>query len=565
MIDIIINGQSAVIDNIEDIGIVSRFPNVSAFENEQASELEINVDTITVRLETKDQIIAWKDSYGAMVGIPTIIKQGTLSLDYYVDLTEGAIYSDHYVTCKLKKRKGADNFFGVAKGTTFELLAAQGLIFPTVNIPYVIVPDNQVELGVTLSISIFVMTQTVLNEAQILEALIAEAFAAVGGASAALAAAAIAKTSIQAIKVVALGFALEKLLTSLKELIFPSIRDFKGATVKSLISTYCASKGYTFQSSLLDSLPDISVLPVPLIKGKKSIFKFTQNQLKDSFTKGYPTSSDGIISTVGGLLNAMETTFNARVKVRNGVVELERRDFWKTQTAVQIAGYFTDQDTRTNRHILNTDEAFIRQYIHYQNDPQDTHTSDNFDYSVTEKGASNVNQIAPDLNLLKGLQDKAIPFAQGIAKTEFTFIEKTALALFKLIDDVLGTNTSVNIEKRKGVLQISQQFYSVPKLLIQTNGRQPSDYLSKIGAPALAANYHAIDYIENNSYSIHEMPAKMNLDEFEQMVYQEIVNVDGSNVELLEISYNLYDKRAELIFKKPNDWAIGKITTFEVN
>ena len=101
--------------------------------------------------------------------------------------------------------------------------------------------------------------------------------------------------------------------------------------------------------------------------------------------------------------------------------------------------------------------------------------------------------------------------------------------------------------------------------MIQTNGKQPSDYLSKIGAPALAANYHAIDYIENNSFSIHEMPAKMNLQEFEQMIYQEVANVDGVNVDLLEISYNLYDKTAQLIFKKPNDWAIGKISTFEVN
>lgn len=564
MIDVIINGQSACVENIEDLEIVSKFPNISGFQNQEAGELEVNVSTIQLKLESKDQILEWLGSYGAMVGIPTVIKQGNLSLDYYIDLSEETTYSDHYVECKIKKRKGTDNFFSVSSGTTFEYLASQGMVFPTVNIPYLIVPDNQAELGVTLSISIFVMTQTAINEAQITADLIAEAAAAVGGLSPALAAAAVAKATLQAAKLVALLIALKKLTDQLKELIFPNIRFFKGATVKGLISTYCNSIGYSFQSSLLDSLEDITVLPVPLIKGKKSIFNNLQNQLNQSFTNGYPTSPDGFISTVGGLLKSMETTFNARVKVRNGVVELERRDFWKNESAVTFTGSFTNQDDRTNEYTLNTNDAFIRQYVHYQTDQSDTHTLDNFDFSANEKGAKNVNQIDPDLNLLKGLQDKAIPFSQAISKTKFTLIEDLALNLFYAIDELFSTDIAKVIKNRLGVVQISKQFYSVPKLLIQQNGKQPKDYLSKIGAPALANNYYSIDSIENNSFAIYDMPTEMNLAEFEQLIYQEVANIDGVNVDLLEITYNAYDRKAQLKFKKPNDWAKGKITTFEV-
>jgi hypothetical protein len=408
------------------------------------------------------------------------------------------------------------------------------------------------------------MSQTVANEAQITADLIAEASAAAGGLSPALAASAIAKAAIQATKLVALSVALGKLVLELKELLFPSIRFFKAATVKELISTYCKSIGYTFQSSLLDNLPDITILPRPLIKGKKSIFNFKQNQLNQSFTKGYPTSSDGSISFVGGLLKAMETTFNARTKVREGVVELERRDFWKGQSSLQLTGSFTNQEDRINEYKLNTNDAFIRQYVSYLTDQSDIHTLDNFDFSASEKGSENVNQIDPDLNLLKGLQTKQIPFSQGIAKTEFSLIEKAALSLFTVIDELFNSDVSDVIKGRLGVLQISEQFYSNPKLLIQQNGKQPIDYLDKIGAPALSENYHAIDNIENNSFSIHDMPTEMSLKEFEQTVYQETVNIDGVNVDLLESTYNPYDRTAQLKFKKPDNWAIGKIVTKQI-
>ena len=112
--------------------------------------------------------------------------------------------------------------------------------------------------------------------------------------------------------------ALIQLATKLYALLFPPKYKLKGCKVKELISKGCQYLGYSFESSLLNSIPQLTLLPVPLVKDRRSIFQYLPEELDAPFNKGVPSASD-TTPTLGSLIDAMMLMFNARVKVNNGV------------------------------------------------------------------------------------------------------------------------------------------------------------------------------------------------------------------------------------------------------
>lgn len=558
MINIDVNGQNANIRDIEQIGFKSTFDTLII-------DLEINVDTIICVNETRQQILDWINQYGYHVGIPTTITYGTLSFDYYLDLTENPRINDREIEVKIKKRKGTDNFFDLANGTTFELQAKKGLVFNTIDVPYVIIPDNQLEIGLTLALGIYSMTQATIQAIRDTAFLVQEAIAAIAGVSVALAISAVAKAIVQLAYTTALVIALIQLTQRFKDLIFPKIRYFKGINVKELISQSCANLGFTVESSLLDSLDGLTICPTPLVKGKQSIFKFLQNDLNTAFTNGYPTSSDTVPS-VGALLSALEVTFYGRTKVLDGVVRFEEWDYFQNLSQLQGQPALNIQEKRYDEYTINTSDAWKRCYIHYQTDFNDIHTLDNIEPTNAEYGTDNVNQIAPELNLIKGLRDIDIPFAHGIRKSEFSWVENLALDYFSIIDALTGLNTSALIENRLGVMQISQQFYSTTKLIYIKNNRIPSNYLDFIGAKALWDNYHSKSQIQQNGFNIVEnAPLLLNFEQFEQIINNNYIMINNVSCEILSVDFVPYSSKATINYQVPNNYANGKISTFVIN
>ena len=223
--------------------------------------------------------------------------------------------------------------------------------------------------------------------------------------------------------------ALVKLARQMFELIFPKVRYYKGTTIKELVDQGCKYLGYTLNSTLLNSMDKLTLMPVPLSKQKKGIFDYLQNDLNFSFTKGYPTAQD-TVSTLGELIASIELWFNARTRVNNGIVEIERRDHWQNITTNTTVPAFNIQDERQNAYILNTSEAWKRSYIHYQVDYSDTHTLDFFDPTDAEYSTEPTNVINQDLVSIKGLNDINIPFALGVRKNQLNWIENFAKTFF---------------------------------------------------------------------------------------------------------------------------------------
>jgi len=363
---------------------------------------------------------------------------------------------------------------------------------------------------------------------------------------------------------------LYKLAQDLFELLFPVVRYNKGCTIKNLIQKGCEYLGYTLDSTLLDEWDKLTLMPVPLVKDKKGIFNFLKNDLAFSFTKGYPTAQD-TVSTLGELIKAVELWFNARTKVYNGVVQIERRDYWRNISTNAILPALNIQDKRQGEYTLNTIEAWKRSYIHYQVDYSDINTIDFFDPTDAEYSTEPLSVINSDLVTIKGLNDINIPFALGIRKSRLSWIEEIAKAFFVLIDGVTGifgrgTNYVAKIKNRIGVTQLSQQYFGVTKVLYATNGKQPANYVEKIKASNIYKNYHNIDEININGYKIYsDVPIRLKSDEFVSLLNNNFAYINGVLCEILTIRYIDELSRAIISYKEPYEYASGKVEIIAIN
>ena len=110
--------------------------------------------------------------------------------------------------------------------------------------------------------------------------------------------------------------------------------------------SFCSDKcHYKSQLKYTHSIPQLTILPVPLKEEQKSIFTNLFSLNNGSFTKGYPTARD-TTPTLGRLIDAIEQMFNAKMRVVNSVVYLERRDYWVLNSQVQITTTLNLQDKR---------------------------------------------------------------------------------------------------------------------------------------------------------------------------------------------------------------------------
>lgn len=540
--------------------------------------LQIDTDTIILPREGKDLILNHVATQGVFEGIPYKIELETgLKLEYYIDLTEGTIYRDFEIEVKIKKRKGYDNFLENSQGLSFELMNSKGVNFNFIDIPYLIIPENQVEIGLTLAIATYVMTKEAITATRDLVKATTDLIEAVTpniGVVPAPPLGEIISLSIGLIGklayTLAVYVALIKLLRQMLELIFPKVRYYKGATIKELIEKGCLYLGYTLNSTLLNSMDKLTLMPVPLSKQKKGIFDYLQNDLNFSFTKGYPTAQD-TVSTLGELIASVELWFNARTRVNNGVVEIERRDYWQNITTNTTVPALNIQDKRQNAFILNTEEAWKRTYIHYQVDYSDTHTLDFFDPTDAEYSTEPTNVINSDLVSIKGFNDINIPFALGVRKNQLNWIENFAKNFFKVADIITGTfgagtTLTAQITNRIGVTQISQQFYSVTKVLYGTNGKQDANYVNEIKASKIYDDYHQINEITNNSFKIYsDVPLRMKSTEFVSLINNNFAYINGKLCEILTINFVDEQSKATISYKEPDNYATGKVNIIVIN
>ena len=130
-----------------------------------AREAELTVDAIELETDAKRLVIEHINTYGVFEGLPLTIEVGSLTLDYYIDLTDNPLISgagDSSIEVTIKRRKAVDYFKEQADGLSFEALNKTNPI-TLIDVPYLIIKDNQLEMLIMLGISIFTLTKALIE------------------------------------------------------------------------------------------------------------------------------------------------------------------------------------------------------------------------------------------------------------------------------------------------------------------------------------------------------------------------------------------------------------------
>ena len=562
----ILNGVEVSPRNREEIGIVSDFTG-------DPENLKVSTESIVLPREGLKLIKNHIENVGLFEGIPYELQlEGGITLNYYIDLLDSLVITDTEAQVKIKQRTSIDNFKERAEGTSFNLMLTKGTAFNTFDVPYLVIKDNIVGELFTTATSLFLMSKTIAEQVRDLKEAIAEVNEAIG-TDVGDATATIIRALARLVYLGTLLYLCSLLVIRLIALIFPPLRNLKGIKVKDLLETACAYFGYTFESTILtDQLPNLTILPVPLKKDRPSIFEFIPAELVPTiYNDGIPGSSD-TTPTTWSLLQALENMFNARTKVFNNVVRLERRDYWENLASLNLTPALTLQDERLDSFSYNTGDVWKRYFITYNKDFSEIHTLDKIrDFIDAEFSTEPSNFVNEDLVSIKGLNEVNIPFSLGSRKESLNVVEKAVKDVIEVLDilvSVFGgsSNLSATIDARKGALQVGGEYWATTKLLYTVDGRQTADYLDKISASSLWANYHSINQIQENAYTIKETSrVRLKASEFSNLLDNNFIEINGVICEVLRIEW--YDERAycSISYKVPSNYPSGKVNTVIIN
>lgn len=537
------------------------------------TEAELTVDSIILANEAKQMVINHSQTIGFHEGIPLSVQVGGLTLDYYIDLTDNPTFSgvgDSTIEVTIKRRKAINWFRNQADGLSFEAINKTNLI-NTIDVPYLIVKDNQVELLISLGISTFVLVKALKESVKEVAAAASDLANALPPTISNIGAftAAMINLAARIAYTIAILIALIKLSKEVLNLIFPIKRFLKATKVLELLNKGCQKLGYTFSSSIINEYSQLTILPVPLIKEKKSIFTNLFTLDNGNYTKGYPTAND-TTPTLGSLVNFLEDWTQSQFRVIGNVVHLETDDFWQSQSTVSITNTLNLQDARENQWSYNTGETWKRYYTHYLTDASDSHTLDKIEATDAEYSTEPVTTLNADLTTIKGLVDISYPFAFGIPKRELTTIEKACIPYARLADNVINafggdTNLESKIQGRVGVVQISQQYYTQTKLIYAAGGKQSLDFENIIGANSIYQKFHKGNQVKENFKRIYSATVPFSTANFEMLLNSNFIqDMQGNSLKISTFAFINEAKSAEIVYSVESDEAFN-VKTIAIN
>lgn len=510
--------------------------------------------------EQYEQLRTHIDTYGIQKAMRYNIMIGNKNFQFISDLTEGLSFTDTTPDIRIERFKSKDDLKTNIDSLTFELLWQEGYLTEAdrVKIPYVIVPENVEEkLFQCLIMMYFVadqFAQSIKTTSQLVADLISASTPSANAGGPVVNVGLIIRYALQILletaKLVALAIALTKLAQQFIELILPRLRYFYGMTVQTLLTKALSYPGIglTYNSALTNIFKRVTLLPVPIDYKNKKWWDLFSTEDDRILNRGYPTSSD-TTPTLGELISELEKMYNLRPVVRGGILNLQPKGTFLTQTPTYIQNNKTDQEGLEDRFDVDCSEMWKTKIISYTNDFSDKMLYDNprglrVQYTAYSNDSSEWTRI-------RGIQDIRINFALGTIKKE-TKIEKEIKKVAKALDSFLGTNLINKVKKRDGVLALSQSQFEVTKILYQIGGKQTNDYVQQIGAGALWTNYHYMDVPSNLCFRVYNnMPIAMNTDLFDAVFSDDLIKLEtDEQVDIINCEYVPEDSTANVTYRK---------------
>lgn len=518
---------------------------------------ELNTDSIILTTEARKIVLNHINSLGVFEGIPYMVKILDIELDYYIDLTDAPIIGDSEIEVKIKRRKSVLSFMEQARGTSFELINKTHPISTRIA-QYVIIEDQQGLKLIILAINTFTLAKelqdAILKIIESAQDVIKAATVNVGVPPSIDLGDVIAAVALLVARIAYAVFILIQLVRLIKqiiEILVPKVREFKCSTVLELITKGCQSLGYNFSSTFLNDYKNLSILPAPLLNSDPSVFEKLLSTDTTVYTKGYPSSID-TTPTLGSLINAMLDFCSGELRVIGNTVHLEP-EFNDTPSAI-INNTLNIQSKRENEYSFNTGDAWKRYLVKYRFDTSDLHTLNNYQKGQIELSTEPVTVQNQDLVSIKGLVNIDIPFAYGIRKNSLNFFETQLLKFATFADGIINGlggngNNAAKVSVRIGVMQISQQQFSVSKLLYLSGTKQPVNYLDIIGAKKIQQEFHEKNQVKENFKKIQNSSIGMSDEQFKNIVNggNKITDsITGEDLEILTIEWINQTRTAQI-------------------
>jgi hypothetical protein len=536
MITYILDGQIANPENRNDIRYRIDYTN-----RRRISEFEITVDNLVFVREDKERIFQHLTNLGRYQGMPLdIVFSNGQILRYYLDFTDSSTqWTENEIAVKVKRYRANENFFDNADSLSWRLINWQPSDFTTVK--YFIIPEQQPLYIISLSLAFFSLLSQLAKAIEDIQKGIADLAATlppVPGNVGAVVAAAI-KLAARIAYAIFIISALIQLLTQIIEMILPKLRTFKDIPYKRLIEKGCQHLGFTLSSNALNTLSRLSFLGTPQRAVDGGIFReiFMPNSF--AYTEGFPSEMDSI-PTLGAAIKAIEELYNLRTTVNNGVVQIERYDFFNQPAPTPIPLAYNLQDSHEMRRSFS-DEYWKRKLLVWTKDMRDVWTFDDKRGHIVEVDTSCVTVPDPYLNLLKGFQKIDNPFALGTRKNGLTLVEKFLKnVLAPAVDLFTGGALTNKINDRVGVLVVSSQYFTVNKLLWKAGDKLHPNHRQELAAKTILQTWHNTETVENRTREVLEnIPVRMNEDTFLLLSSQNVVNLsDGTQAELKVLEWS---------------------------
>ena len=535
--------------NMFDIGIKVDF-------TATVDQNKLSVDTIRVANEGYSLIQNHLDNKGYLEGCPYRVEFGNnKQLLFAVDFTNYKDYGDK-ADLSLRPIKHHEQFFDDAQALSFSLVNTKVPI-TGFQVAYKIIPKDQVGQAITLSITVFMITMAIADQTREVSRTTKEFVVIVSYSPFPLGKAIEAglQLAIQIAYLAILLYQAIELAKRLADLLFPKTRYLNACTIKELIEKGCQYLGYTFESTIFNKEYDrLSLIPIPVKTTTKKWYQLFQDSIPDNINKPYPTANDYNCDTLGKLIASVEQMFNAKTRVVNKKVVIERWDFWYNLAKTTIKPTFNIQNERRNVFSFDTSKLFKRYLIKYALDYTETNTTDNYDNSIIEYSQDLQSGANYDYNLIKGLTTIDIPFSRAIPKTKENWFQKEVRKMFEVIDTIAGTNYAYQVSSL-GEILVTDVFFSSTKIFFWDGVKKVSvSNEDKLNAQYLWDNYHSINAIEKNQFVIYEnMRIPMTETQFNDIYNLNYVLIDDVPCEILNMEYFDNKNYAILTFKQPKN------------
>lgn len=533
--------------NIFDIGIKVNFES-------RADEIQVTTDSLILPREAGNMVKEHIEDIGLFDGISYKVElESGNSLNYYIDLTEDHLIEDHQVQCRIKLQNNHDNFFDRAEGLSFSLINSK---YPISFIPieYIVLPVDKEGMAVSAFISMYSVSIAIAQQSKEASESAKEFTSIAGYGFSALGAIISAglKVTVNVIFLSILVYEATKLWDNIKELMNPKVKRAKGNLVLELLNKGCTYLGYKFESSILQGeYSKLALMPIPLNDKTPNVYDISYSDFStQALFRGYPTEQDSV-STLGELFSSLEAMFNAKIRIENKIVKLERWDSFKRNSNVRLDSSLNDQSTRVNKYRYDTSRFFKRYYLHYNNDYSDIVTLDNYKYQATEYSIEN----APftQISTVKGLTEVNIPFSLAYTKKETSFLEDIYEAMKDAFQWVSGGGESYS--DKKGVVLVSQMYYSTTKIFIHDGNSRPLPNSNEnlLSTSVLWDKFHSINSPNSGKVRIIRDNVKFKMDSktFKSILNNNFIDIDGQSCEILNMEYFDEKQYAIITYKEP--------------